>query len=184
MLQSFRLLFFSRDKEIDGITINLEGVKLHSNECTKRLGVHVDRYLTFNHHVSELCREVARQVNCLMRLSTMLPEEAKLTIFNAISVSNFLYCPVAWHMCSKSDTKKVEKLQERALCFIYRKFESDYKTLLNLAESSSLYMRKLRTIVTEVYKAINGMSPEFLLDLFVIKAHLHDFMGQQQNEVV
>ncbi len=66
------------------------------------------------------------------------------------------------------------KVQERALCFIYRKFESDYKSLLNLAERSSLYMDRLRTIVTEVQKAIYAMSPEMLQDLFVIKANVHD----------
>ncbi len=55
-----------------------------------------------------------------------------------------------------------------------KKFESDYKTLLNLADRSSLYMDRLRTIVTEVYKAINGISPEFLQDLFVINANVHD----------
>ncbi len=173
MLQSLRL-FFSRDKEIEGITINLNGVQLHSNECTKRLCVHVDRYLTFNHHISELCRNAARQVNCFMQLSIMSPVESKLTIFNAFIVSNFLYCPVVWDMFSKSDTKKVENVKERALCFIYRKFESDYKSLLNLAERSSLYMDRLRTIITEVYKAINGMSSEFLQDVFVIKANVHD----------
>ncbi len=86
----FHVAFFSRDKEIEGITINLEGVQLHSNECTNLLGVHVDRYLTFNYHVSELCRKAARQVDCLMRLSTMLPVESKLTIFKAFIVSNFL----------------------------------------------------------------------------------------------
>ncbi len=62
----------------------------------------------------------------------MLPVESKLTIYNAFIVSNFLHCPVVWHMCSKSDTKKVEKVQERALCFIYRKFESDYKGPLSI----------------------------------------------------
>ncbi len=62
----FQVAFFSRDKDIEGITINLEGVQLHSNKCTKFQGIHVDRYLTFNHHVSELCRKAARQVNCLM----------------------------------------------------------------------------------------------------------------------
>ncbi len=134
----------------------------------------MDRYLTFNHHVSELCRKAAGQVNLLMRLSTMLPVESKFTIFNAFIVSNFLYCSAVWHMCSKSDTKKVEIVQERALCVIYRKFESDYKSLLNLAERSSLYMDRLRTIVTEVYKAINDMLPESLQYLFVIKANVHD----------
>ncbi len=114
----FQVAFFSRDKESEGITINLEGVQLHSNECTKLLGVHVDRYLTFNYHVSELCRKAARQVNCLMRLSTMLPVESKLTIFNAFIFSNFVYCPVVWHMCSKSDTKIVENVQEHYVTYI------------------------------------------------------------------
>ncbi len=40
----FQVAFFSRDNE--GITINLEGIQLHSNECTKLLGMNVDRYLT------------------------------------------------------------------------------------------------------------------------------------------
>ncbi len=59
MLQSFRG-FFLKGKKIEAININLEGVQLHSNECTKPLGVHVDRYFTFSHHVSELCRKAAR----------------------------------------------------------------------------------------------------------------------------
>ncbi len=113
----------------------------------------------------------------------MLPVESKLTIFNAFIVSNFLYCPVVWHMCSKTDTKKVEKVQERELCFIYRKFESDYKSLLNLAECSSLYMDRLRAIVTEVYKAINGMSPEYLQDLFVIQANVHDLRDNNKMKL-
>ncbi len=118
-----------------------------------------------------------------MRFFTILPVESKLTIFNAFIVSNFLYCPVVWHMCSQSDTKKVEKLQERTLCFIYRKFETDYKSLLNLDEHSSFYMDRLRTIVTEVYKAINGMSPAFVQDLFVIKANVHDLRDNNKMKL-
>ncbi len=74
-------------------------------------------------------------------------------------------------------------LQERALSFIYRTLESDYKSLLNLARRSSLYMDSLRTIVTEVYKAINGMSPAFLQDLFVIKANVHDLRDNSKMKL-
>ncbi len=114
---------------------------------------------------------------------TMVPVESKLTIFNAFIVSNFLYCPVVWRMCSKSYTKKVEKVQERALCFIFRTFENDYKSLLNLAQRSSLYMDRLITIVTEVYTAINGMSPDFLQDLFVIKVNVHDLRDNNKMKL-
>ncbi len=121
-------------------------------------------------------------MSCICILYTVFAH-LMFTIFNAYIVSNFSYCPVIWHMCSKYDTKKIKKVQEKALCFIYRKFESDYKSLLNLAQGSFLYMDRLRTIVTEVYKAINGMSPELLQDLFVIKANVHD-LRDNNNEVV
>ncbi len=93
----------------------------------------MDGYLTFNYHVSELCRKAARQVNCLMRLSTMLPVESELTIFNAFIVSNFLYCPVVWHMCSKSNTKKVAKVQEREH---YVSYIENLKVIINLYQMS------------------------------------------------
>ncbi len=81
----------------------------------------MDRYLTFNHHVSELCRKAAKQVNCLMRLSTMLLVESKPTIFNAFIVSNFLYCTLVWHIFSKSVTNKGrEGTKESIMLNIYK----------------------------------------------------------------
>jgi hypothetical protein len=34
-------------------------------------------------------------------------------------MSNFNYCPLVWHFCGETNTKKIEKIQERALRFIY-----------------------------------------------------------------
>ncbi len=48
-------------------------------------------------------------------MSGMLNVESKILVFNAFIVSNFMYCPLVWRMCSVSDSKKVEKIQERAL---------------------------------------------------------------------
>ncbi len=44
-------------------------------------------------------------------------------------------------------------------------------------------MDRLRTIVTEVNKAINDMSPEFLQDLFVIKANIHDLRDNNKMKL-
>ncbi len=48
---------------------------------------------------------------------------------------------------------------------------------------SFLYMDSLRTIVTEVCKAINGMSPECLQDFFVIKANVYDLRDNNKRKV-
>ncbi len=44
-------------------------------------------------------------------------------------------------------------------------------------------MNRLKTIVTEVYKAINGMSPEYLQDLFVIKANVYDLRDNNKMKL-
>ncbi len=44
-------------------------------------------------------------------------------------------------------------------------------------------MDRLRAIVTEEYKAINGMSPECLQDLFVIKTNVHDLRDNNKMKL-
>ncbi len=44
-------------------------------------------------------------------------------------------------------------------------------------------MDRLRAIVTEVYQAINGISPECLQDLFAIKANVHDIRDNNKMKL-
>ena len=49
-----------------------------------------------------------------------------MAIFRVFIVSNFNYCPLVWHFCGKTNTSKIEKLQERALRFVFNDFTSSY----------------------------------------------------------
>jgi hypothetical protein len=40
------------------------------------------------------------------------------------------YCPLTWHFCTEQNSNKIEKIQERALRFIYNDSDSSYETLL------------------------------------------------------
>jgi hypothetical protein len=54
----------------------------------------------------------------------------RLTIFHTYVLSNFNFCPLSWHFCSETNTKKIEKIQERALRFVYQDYEASYENLL------------------------------------------------------
>ena len=88
------------------------------SRCVKLLGVDIDYQLNFDQHISNLCRKAGQQLNVLKRLSPFLSRLNKLTIFHTFILSNFNYCPLAWHFCSESNSKKLEKIQERALRLI------------------------------------------------------------------
>ena len=46
-------------------------------------------------------------------------------------MSNFIYCPIVWHFCGETNTRKIENIKERALGFIYEvivvKINQDYQ---------------------------------------------------------
>ena len=97
-------------------------------------------------------------------------------------MSNFNFCPLVWHFCGEVNTKKVEKNQERALRFIYEDYSLTYEELLCKSKIPSLKIRRLRTVVLEVFKIINRECPVYLQDIITIKKSSYSF--RYQNKAV
>jgi hypothetical protein len=60
------------------------------------------------------------------------------------------YCPVICHFCSEANTKKMEKIQERALKFMYNENHSTYEELLAKSKLSSLNENKLGSVLNRL----------------------------------
>ena len=107
-------------KMADDIVLHVhEGVDLQPTNCVSLLGVDVDRSLSFSNHVSKICKKAGRQLNALSRLANILTVEAKLLLVRSFIVSHFKFCSTVWHFCSISNTRKMEKIQERALRLVF-----------------------------------------------------------------
>ena len=90
---------------------------------------------------------------------------------------------MTWHFCGEQNTKKIEKIQERALRFIYEDYQSSYESLLDISNLPSLKTRRMRTIALETFKIISKKSPLFIQDLVVIKNSTYNFRYVNTAEV-
>ena len=153
----------------------IESAEITCDEVVKLLGIDIDYQLNFNYHIKNICRKASQQLNVLKRIGCFLSKLNKLTIFHAFILSNFNFCPLACHFCNKSNTSKLEKIQARALRFIYEDYESTYDELLEKAKVPSLKVRKMRTMAIECFKILNKFSPSCLHDLVVFKDCKYNF---------
>jgi hypothetical protein len=96
-------------------------------------------------------KKASQQLNILKRIGKYLNRLGRLTIYYSFILSNFNYCPVTWHFCSEKNTNKIEKIQERALRFIYE----DNENLLEKYKLPFLKNRRLKTIAVETFKIIH-----------------------------
>ncbi len=72
-------------------------------------------------------------------------------------------------MCSVSDNKKVEKIQERALRYVLSDFNDTYCNLLRRTSKSTLYLSRLRILAIEIFKVLNDMSSLYMKNVFIKK---------------
>ena len=153
-------------KNKEQVLFNIKGNGIKSEENVKLLGVDIDTNLDFCYYVNKLCRKTGAQLKVLQRLSRYLDTESKLIIVRCFILSHFKYCELVWHFCGSRNTKRLERIQYRALKFVYSDFDSSYEHLLAKANLPTLELSRKRSILIEVYKAVNSLSPPFICDLF------------------
>ena len=128
---------------------NLDGDEILCENEVKLLGVTIECQLNINTHISKISKkikkEASRQLNVLKRIGKHLFKLGRLTIFITLILCLISIIALWFAICvGKVILKKMEKIQERALRFIYEVFNSDYDTLLLKSGLPSLKKRRLR----------------------------------------
>ena len=83
----------------------------------------------------------------------------------------FAYCPLIWMFHSRQINHKINKLHERALSIVYNDHFSSFEELLSKDKSVTVHQRNLQTLATEMYKILNGLSPDIMQDIFETKSN-------------
>ena len=157
-----------------------ENTVIPLNEKVELLGVTIDKKLKFDAHVAKICRRVSQQVAVLRRMKKMLPFETRMKLYQSFIVPHFNYCAETWNFCSKGATTKLEKLNERALRFVYRDYSSSYEMLLKQSGYQTLLNQRLAKILTTVYKVVNGQGvSESLCDLVELRESNYNLRGDK-----
>jgi len=99
-------------------------------------------------------------------------------LYFAFILPHFNYCSETWHFCSKSASAKLEKVNERALRFVFNEKQTQYQELLNKIGLPSLTNQRLAKIVCMVYKAIyHDHAPKSIKKLLDFRNTRYDLRG-------
>ena len=95
----------------------------------------------------------------------MLTTSAKLKIFISLVMPQITYCHTVWHFCLALDSRKMERVQERALRAVYCDTRSSYDELLRKAKLTTLGCRRLQDIAISMYNAKYNICPSYIKDI-------------------
>ena len=158
----FQTMIITSNKEQNNTPVKINGVDITPESSVKLLGIEIDKKLNFKKHISTLCNKASNQLNAICRLQPYMGQKEKETIINTFVYSNFNYGSLIWHFCNKKSQNKIEKIQERCLKVLLNDYTSNYEELLENSKSVPMKIKRLRTIIIEIFKTLNNQNANFM----------------------
>ena len=131
---------------------------IKTEQIVKLLGVELDNKLSFNQHVSLICKKAARQLNAMYRISKNLDYDSRMKIYESFIMSNFIYCSAAYNNLNSTNDRKIEKLNKRSLRLVCNNYTCSYSELLKLTGKFMLYVYRKFHMIEHVYKTLNNLA--------------------------
>jgi len=150
----------------DKMHVNIGTSHIKNSHMEKLLGVKIDCDLTFEEHISSICKKASAKLNALARISPYINEGKRRLLMNAFFNAQFNYCPLTWMFHSRKLNNKINRLHERCLRIVYNDNSLTFEQLLTKDNSVSIHNRNLQALAIEMFKVYMEQGPDILQDVF------------------
>ncbi len=137
----------------------------------KLLGVIIDKYLSWKHHLDKTAKILSKNIALLKRIHKYLPHQTRLTFYKTFIQPHIHYCSTIWGQ--SPHISRIHILQKISLGLIMN--------VPNLTHSAPLFKEcqvmpiqglvKFRT-VTMVYKTLHSLTPTYTKELFTYQSEM------------
>ena len=129
-------------------------------------GVHVGTTLSFDEHVSNLCKNAGWNFSVLARLSSYMNLSQRRVQIKSFIEAQFGYSPLVWMFHGRVLNGKTNHLHERSPRIAYKENKSSFHELPQKDHSFAIHHRNIRSLAIELYKIKENLSNEIMSSIF------------------
>ncbi len=117
----FQAIIIQRNFRNQKITneFQIRDIDITPEPVVKPLGILLDNKLSFNEYISQVCCKDSHQLIVFSRIGYLYEEATRLLIYKCFIMGHFDYCFLVYYHCGIGNSKKLERIQERALRIVY-----------------------------------------------------------------
>ena len=175
----FQIMFLGSKIDNSNITFAIENKQIKCKKEVKLLGITIDEKLTFTRHIANICSLTNNRLRALSGTRRFLSTEQTKYLSEAYIMSAFKYCALIWMFCNKTSNNQINKIHKRSLLLLYEMEDANFEDLLLKDNSWNVHENNMHTLLIEIYKSINNLSPPIMKDFFDLKNTRYDLRSKQ-----
>ena len=115
-------VLFQKDPTPKTLTLNVDGIEIHSVKEVKFLGMWLDTQLNWSNHIEKLIIKISRNSNLIKYNKNTMPRETKLLIHHSHVMSHIQYGLILWgNSASSAQINRIQRILNRCERFITHK---------------------------------------------------------------
>ena len=165
-------------KNISNLQLNvkIENESIKQVYESKTLGVTIDQHLSWKTNTENICKKITSGISALRRLKEFADKQTLLSVYNAIVRPYFDYCCEVWDVFGETQSKRLQKLQNRAARIILNMSNDiDHSVALQALGWKPLKTERKKSKAKIMYKLLNKMGPKSLSNLFTYKDEVTNY---------
>ena len=114
-IKKTHFMVFTSKKQIEKVSVNIDGHPIDEEKSTKFLGVHIDNKLTWKKHIKHVESKVSRGIGIVYRARHVLNSGTMKMLYYSFVYPYFSYCNHVWGSVKPNVLGKLIKLQKRVV---------------------------------------------------------------------
>ena len=155
-----------RLSNIQDVVLYLNNTMLSNVKSQKLLGISIDNNLSWNSQINQMCKNISRKITLLKMLSKYVPRHSLEIYYKSYVLPITDYACVVWGRTSDYNINRLIKLQKRAARIILKAhFLTPSSDMFKELNWLPLDKRVRYHTGLTVYKALNGLTPQYISSL-------------------
>ena len=134
------------------VSANIERFVLNDSNEERFLGIKIDTKLSFENHVSSLCKKTSQKLHSIARIGNNMDLSKRKCFMKVFETSQFNCCPLIWIFYSRELNNLINRIHERALRLVYQDNSLSFAELLENDNSVTIHQRNLQILPTKIFK--------------------------------
>ena len=168
--------FQNKSEIYNNVSLFVNEKEIEKSSVVTYLGVLLDEHLTWDNHINYISSKISRNIGILYRIKYFVPLRILFMMYNAFILPHIMYCIIIWANQFPSKLEKIYRLQKKALRICSN---SDYyapsKPIFNHFQTLNIFDINNLKICTIMQQYLLNSLPEYLMQMFSLNFHIHDY---------